>query len=189
MTDVWLREVQEPDLEVFFEQSRDPEAVRRSRFPPRDREAFLDHWRTRILGDPTVLVRTVTADGEPAGSIVSWWKEEDRRFVGYWLGRQFWGRGIATTALTRFLELETVRPLYADPYAGNTASVRLLEKCGFEKEATVWYDGDEYTLLALRSARTAVMYSAPHAAPSRPCGQGPLRAANGGHATRSDPDT
>ena len=149
MTDVRLREVQEPDLEVFFEQSLDPEAVRRSRFPPRDREAFLGHWTARILGDPTVLVRTVTADGEPAGSIVSWWKE-DRRFVGYWLGRQFWGRGIGTTALTRFLELEPVRPLYADPYAGNTASVRLLERCGFEKEATVWYDGDEYTLLALR---------------------------------------
>jgi RimJ/RimL family protein N-acetyltransferase len=151
MTDVELREVQVSDLEVFVEQGQDPEAVRRSRFPPRDREAFLAHWTGRILGDPTVLVRTVTADGEPAGHVVSWWKE-DRRFVGYWLGRQFWGRGIATTALIHFLELEPIRPLYADPYTGNTASVRLLEKCGFEAEGTVWYDGDEHTLLVLRSS-------------------------------------
>ncbi|HEV3504099.1 MAG TPA: GNAT family N-acetyltransferase [Actinomycetes bacterium] len=149
MTDVRLREVQASDLEVFFEQGHDPEAVSRSRFPPRAREAFMDHWTARILGDPTVLVRTVTADGQPAGHVVSWWKE-DRRFVGYWLGRHFWGRGIATAALTRFLELEPVRPLYADPFAGNTASVRLLEKCGFEVEDTVWYDGDEYILLVLR---------------------------------------
>ena len=150
MTDVRLREVQASDLEVFFEQARDPEAVRRARFPPRDREAFLAHWTTRVLGDPTVLVRAVTADGELAGSIVSWWKD-GRRFVGYWLGRQFWGRGIATTGLARFLELEPVRPLFADPYAGNTASVRLLEKCGFEEEARDWDDGDEYVLLVLRN--------------------------------------
>jgi RimJ/RimL family protein N-acetyltransferase len=149
MTDVRLREVQAPDLEVFFEQGRDPEAVRRSRFPPRDREAFLAHWTDRVLGDPTVLVRTVTADGEPAGHVVSWW-EEDRRFVGYWLGRRFWGRGVAASALTLFLALEPVRPLYADPHAGNTASVRLLEKCGFEAEETVWHDGEEYSLHVLR---------------------------------------
>jgi RimJ/RimL family protein N-acetyltransferase len=149
MTDVRLREVQASDLEVFFEQAQDPEAVRRARFPPRDREAFLAHWTTRILGDPTVLVRTVTADGEPAGHVVSWWKE-DRRFVGYWLGRRFWGRGVATAALAGFLDLEPVRPLYADPYAGNTASIRLLEKCGFEHEGPVVYDGDEYVLLVLR---------------------------------------
>ena len=148
MTDVGLREVQAPDLEVFFEQGRDPEAVRRSRFPPRDREAFMAHWTERVLGDPTVLVRTVTADGEPAGNVVSWWKE-DRRFVGYWLGRPYWGRGVGTRALRLFLQRERVRPLYADPFSGNTASVRLLEKCGFQHAGTVKYGPAEHRMLVL----------------------------------------
>jgi RimJ/RimL family protein N-acetyltransferase len=95
-----------------------------------------------------VLARAVTADGQPAGHVVSWWKE-DRRFVGYWLGRRFWGRGIA--ALASFLDLEPVRPLYADPYAGNTASIRPLEKCGFQEEGRDLDDGDEYILLVLRN--------------------------------------
>jgi hypothetical protein len=111
--DVRLRDVEEPDLEVFFEHQVDPEAARLANFPSRDRERFMTHWRTKVLGDPTVLVQTVTVDGEPAGSVVAWW-DEDRRFVGYWFGRQFWGRGIGTRALTQFLEREETRPLYAD---------------------------------------------------------------------------
>ena len=111
--DVRLRDVEEPDLEVFFEHQVDPEAARLANFPSRDRERFMTHWRTKVLEDPTVLVQTVTVDGEPAGSVVAWW-DEDRRFVGYWFGRQFWGRGIGTRALTQFLEREETRPLHAD---------------------------------------------------------------------------
>ncbi|WP_242625626.1 GNAT family protein [Streptomyces sp. BK022] len=133
--DVRLRGVAEDDLEIFLAFEHDPEAVRRSRFTPRPRDAFLTHWRTRILPDPDSLVRTVTVDGEVAGHVVSW-TQEDRRFVGYWLGRPYWRRGIGSRALGRFLtEEEPVRPLYADPFAGNTASVALLEKHGFTRVA------------------------------------------------------
>ncbi|MGP4109520.1 GNAT family N-acetyltransferase [Streptomyces sp. 4N509B] len=152
---VRLRDVVESDLEVFLAQEHDPEAVRRSRFRPRERDAFMAHWRTRILPDPTVLVQAVTVDGETAGSVVTWWAEEDRRFLGYWLGRAYWGRGIATRALTLFLTRETTRPLYADPYTGNTASVRLLEKVGFRRDGTVWHDEDEHVLLVLDDDRPA----------------------------------
>jgi RimJ/RimL family protein N-acetyltransferase len=146
--DVRLREVEEPDLEVFLRYEHDPEAVRRSRFTPRDRERFLAHWATRVLGDPTVLVRTITLNGQPAGNIVSWW-QDGRRFVGYWLGRPFWGRGVGTRALTLFLREEPTRPLYADPFSGNTASIRLLERCGFRRIGTVRYGDDEHVLLEL----------------------------------------
>jgi RimJ/RimL family protein N-acetyltransferase len=146
--DVRLRDVEDADLEVFFEQEHDPEAARRSRWAPRDRDDFMTHWRTRVLR-PTVLVRAVTVDGELAGNITAWW-EKDRRFIGYWFGRAFWGRGIGTTALTLFLDRETTRPLYADPYAGNTGSIRLLEKCGFRREGTVRHDGNEHVMLVLR---------------------------------------
>jgi RimJ/RimL family protein N-acetyltransferase len=149
--EVRLREVEERDLEVFFEHQLDPEAARLANFPSRDRERFMAHWRTRVLGDPTGLVRTVTVDGEPAGNVVAWW-EQDRRFVGYWFGRRWWGRGIATRALTLFLEQERFRPLYADPAAGNTASVRLLERCGFRPAGSVWYDEVEHRMLVLDEA-------------------------------------
>ncbi|MFE7031512.1 GNAT family N-acetyltransferase [Streptomyces sp. NPDC057621] len=150
--DVRLRPVAEADLEAFFEQEQDPEATRRSRFPARPRGRFMTHWATRILGDDTVLVRTVDVDGAPAGHIVAWWDGEGetrRRFVGYWLGRPYWGRGIGTVALALFLREERVRPLHADPFAGNTASVRLLERHGFRPAGTVRHGDDVHTLLVL----------------------------------------
>jgi RimJ/RimL family protein N-acetyltransferase len=148
--EVRLRDVQEADLEVFFEQEQDPEATRRSQFPPRDRERFMTHWTTRVLGDPTVLVQTVTVNGDPAGNVVSWW-DEDRRFVGYWFGRPRWGRGIGTRAVTLFLQRERTRPLYADPWTGNTGSVRLLERCGFKRAGTVKYGENEHILFVLHA--------------------------------------
>ncbi|MFH9010360.1 GNAT family N-acetyltransferase [Streptomyces sp. NPDC017943] len=152
--DVRLRDVVDADLEFFLSYEHDEEAARRSRFTPRPREAFLRHWRTRVLGDDTNLVQTVTVAGEVAGNIVAWW-EEDRRFLGYWLGRAYWGRGIGTRALALFLERETNRPLYADPYLGNTGSVRLLEKHGFRRTGTVHHGEDEHVLLVLEEAREA----------------------------------
>lgn len=146
--DVRLRDVEEADLELFFEGEHDPETVRRSRFPPRDRERFMTHWATKVLGDSTVFVQTVTVNGEPAGSVVSWW-DEGRRFIGYGFDRRYWGRGIGTKALTLFLRREKTRPLYADPFTGNTGSVRLLEKCGFRRAGTVWYGENEHILFML----------------------------------------
>jgi RimJ/RimL family protein N-acetyltransferase len=146
--DVGLRDVEEADLEVFFEYEHDQEAVQRSKFPPRDRERFMEHWRTKILGNASGFVQTVTVDGAPAGHIVAWW-DEDRRFVGYWLGRDYWGRGVGTKALTAFVAREEARPLHADPHIGNTASVRLLERIGFRRQETIWHDEYEHLLLVL----------------------------------------
>jgi RimJ/RimL family protein N-acetyltransferase len=145
---VGLRDVAEADLELFHAWENDEEALRRSRYTPRQKDAFMAHWRTEVLGDSTVFVQTVTVDGDPAGNIVAWW-EEDRRFIGYWLGRPFWGRGVGTKALALFLEREKARPLYADPFAGNTGSVRLLEKVGFERAGIVRHGDDEHIMLTL----------------------------------------
>ncbi|MGW4729082.1 GNAT family N-acetyltransferase [Streptomyces shenzhenensis] len=151
---VGLREVVDADLETFLAYEHDPEAVRRSRFTPRERDAFLTHWRKRVLGDPDCLVRTVTVDGEVAGNFVSW-SEGDRRFIGYWLGRAYWARGIGSRALGLFLRQEHTRPLYADPFSGNTASVRLLRRHGFEDAGTVRNGDDVHVLLALRTPTPA----------------------------------
>lgn len=146
--DVRLREVQETDLELFFEHEHDPETVRRSKFVPRERERFMTHWATRVLGDPTVLVRTVTVNGEVAGNVVSW-SEEERRFIGYVFARKYWGRGIGTRAVTLHLLQERTRPLYADPFSGNLGSVRLLERCGFRRTETVRHGEHEHLMLVL----------------------------------------
>jgi RimJ/RimL family protein N-acetyltransferase len=91
---VLLREVMESDLPVFFEHQRDPEVNRMAAFAARDRDAFMAHW-SKILGDHSVVTRTIIADGHVAGNVVSW-EHSGRLEVGYWIGREFWGRGIAT---------------------------------------------------------------------------------------------
>src|SRR5690348_7896782 len=96
--DVQLRTVEPTDLERFLEYEHDPENVRRSKFPARDRDVFMNHWHSQVLGDPTNLVRTCVVDGKPAGHVVAWWAE-GRRFLGYVFGREYWGRGIGTKAL------------------------------------------------------------------------------------------
>ena len=143
-----LRDVTEADLELFHAFENDEEAVRRSKFTPRERDAFMTHWRTNVLGDATVFVQTVTVDGEAAGNVVAWW-EQERRFIGYWFGRPYWGRGLGTKALALFLERETTRPLYADPFAGNSGSVRMLEKLGFTRTGTVLHGENEHIMFTL----------------------------------------
>ena len=125
-----LRAVDESDLEVFYEQQADPEASAMAIFPSRDREAFDEHWR-RILADDSAVTRTIDADGEVAGQIGSW-EADGRRYIGYWLGREFWGRGLASAALAEYVEELPERPLHAWVARSNVGSVRVLEKCGFE---------------------------------------------------------
>ncbi|MEX2406422.1 MAG: GNAT family N-acetyltransferase [Actinomycetota bacterium] len=127
--DVVLRQVAEEDLPIFFEHQRDPEANRMAAFAARDRDSFMAHW-TRTLGDDSVVTRAVVVDGQVAGNIVSW-EHSGRVEIGYWIGREFWGKGIATRALGAFLSEVPTRPLWAHAAAHNVASIRVLEKCGF----------------------------------------------------------
>ncbi len=126
---VSLREVTEGDLPAFFEHRLDPEATRMAAFPVRERDAFMAHW-ARILGDETIVKKTVLVDGRVAGNVVSF-EQDGKPEVGYWIGRGFWGRGVATVALSAFLGLVRTRPLYAHVAKRNVASIRVLEKCGF----------------------------------------------------------
>jgi RimJ/RimL family protein N-acetyltransferase len=82
-----------------------------------------------------VIARVIVVDGEVAGSISSW-GDPDEREVTYWIGRPFWGRGIATSALEAFLAVDPSRPLHARVASDNVASQRVLEKCGFRVVAT-----------------------------------------------------
>lgn len=128
--DVLLRPVTEADLPILFEHQLDLDANQMAAFPARDRETFMAHWIDKVLGDETVIARTILFDGHVAGNIVSW-DQSGEREVGYWIGQEFWGKGIATRALAEFLIVVQIRPLHAHVAKHNKASLRVLQKCGF----------------------------------------------------------
>jgi RimJ/RimL family protein N-acetyltransferase len=132
MGDVMLRGVIDDDLAIFFNQQLDPDANYMAAFTaedPADRAAFMAHWK-KILGDDTIIKNTILFDGQVAGNIGSF-EMFGERVVGYWIGQQYWGKGIATRALAAFLSLVKVRPLFARVAKDNVASIRVLQKCGF----------------------------------------------------------
>lgn len=126
---VLLREVTPDDLPIFFEQQLDPDATRMAAFASRERDAFMAHW-ARVLGDEMNVNQTILYHGQVAGNIASY-EQVGEREVGYWLGKDFWGKGIATEALSQFLRHVRSRPLYAHVAKHNIASLRILQKCGF----------------------------------------------------------
>ena len=146
---VELRDTVEDDLPILFQHQADPEASAMAAFPSRDWEAFVAH-QAKVAAGPDMFQQTILVDGEVAGDIGSWRAEDDRN-VGYWIGRSFWGRGVATAALRAFLELETTRPLTAYVAAHNLGSRRVLEKCGFEVVREQHVDGVDEFVTSLRS--------------------------------------
>ena len=129
MGKVLLRKVRDVDLPLLFEHQRDPVANEMAAFPAREKEAFMVHWG-RILGDDSVIKRTIQFGAEVAGYIVCF-EQSGRLLIGYWFGRKFWGKGIASTALSEFVAQVRARPLHAHVSKNNVASIRVLEKCGF----------------------------------------------------------
>lgn len=131
-----LRPATESDLEGFFTFQLDREASQMAAFTakdPTDREAYISAWKSR-LKNPRIKLYAIEFEGEVSGSVASF-DMEGQREVTYWLGRQFWGRGIASAALQQFLELETERPLHGRVAKHNHGSRRVLEKCGFVQVA------------------------------------------------------
>jgi RimJ/RimL family protein N-acetyltransferase len=131
-SDIVLRDVTEGDLTIFFEQQLDPDANRMAAFTakdPADGDAFTVHW-TKILGDDAITIKTMLFEGRVAGHVLSF-ERFGKPEVSYRLGKRYWGKGIATQALSEFLGHVPLRPLYARAANDNIASIRVLEKCGF----------------------------------------------------------
>lgn len=129
--DVRLRDVEAADIAVFFEHQRDLGASEMAGLYPRDDETFAAHW-AKLLRDENVKKKVIEIDGAVAGQVLSFDSRGERE-VGYWLGREYWGKGIATIALSTFLTCEPIRPLIAHVTKHNLGSIRVLEKCGFER--------------------------------------------------------
>ena len=129
-SDISLREIVEGDLPFFFEHQQDSIANQMAVFPPKEHGAFMVHWK-KILSNESITKQTILVGGNVVGNIVCF--EQSRRFLlGYWIGREFWGRGIASHAVATFLNLVESRPLFAYVAKRNAASIRVLGKSGFE---------------------------------------------------------
>lgn len=125
-----------------------------------------DAWRWIELNN-TVFPETnfaISVEGVAVGGIGIVRGEDVARCsaeIGYWLGQDFWGRGIATAAVRAmtdwaFSSFELVR-IHAGVFAWNPASMRVLEKAGYSLEGrlrrSVFKDGeliDQYLYAAVR---------------------------------------
>ena len=114
------------------------------RFPHPYTEADADAWFSLLAGSPQPTHWCIEVGGEAAGGIGLRMGEgvfaKSAEF-GYWLGEPFWGRGIMTSAVQTTSEyvldqFDLVR-LESPVFEWNPSSMRVLEKCGFVREAVL----------------------------------------------------
>ncbi len=130
MTKILLRPVLEKDLPILFQQQLDPEAIAMSAYPAKDRGEFMRHWEG-IMKSKNVTARSILYKEKIVGHILCWKEGKYEQRIGYWIGKEFWRRGIASVAVQEFLSLVQVRPLFAEVANHNIASIKVLQKNGF----------------------------------------------------------
>jgi RimJ/RimL family protein N-acetyltransferase len=131
-----LRPTEIDDLEWFFQFQLDKEAIQLAAFTPKDptdKPAYLTKY-SKLLDEPTVNMRTILFDNKIVGSISKFEIDGDAE-ITYWIDKDFWGKGVTTTALKNFLTIENMRPIFGRVAFDNYGSQRVLEKCGFVKIA------------------------------------------------------
>lgn len=138
--EVTVRDLEIADAPSFARYADNPRVAAnlRDTFPHpyglADAEVFLG----RMVREEPRTVFAIATDTEAIGAIGLTLGEDVHRFtaeLGYWLAEPFWGRGIMTAAVRAvvehgFSELGLHR-IHAEPFAGNAASARVLEKAGF----------------------------------------------------------
>jgi len=132
--DIKLRPTEIADLDTLFEFQLDKEGGNLAAFMPNnyaDKSAYLDKF-TKLLNDPTVNNQTIFVDNRIVGSVAKFFIQSDAE-ITYWIDRKFWGQGIATKALRKFIDIETTRPIFGRVAFDNFGSQKVLEKCGFIK--------------------------------------------------------
>lgn len=132
MSNIILRNVIEDDLPIFFKHQQNREANYMAAFTsidPSDWDSFTTHWN-KILTDKDIMKQTIIIENNVVGHI-SRFEQFGEPEVSYWIGKEYWGKGIATKALREFLKHITIRPLYARAAKDNAGSLKVLEKCGF----------------------------------------------------------
>lgn len=133
-----LHPITEADLDILFEFENDPIANKMADFPARKRKAFNAHWQQKILTNEKATAQGIWLDDVLVGNVLSWINTDpaaksdpQMRLVGYWIGREYWGQGIATKALEMFLKQFISTPVFAYIDKQNQASLALAYSNGF----------------------------------------------------------
>ena len=108
----------------------------------------------KIFADGEVVARAIT-DGGRAVGLINCFRRDDADFIGYWIDKEHWGRGIATQAVALLVAEVRRRPLHARVVTHNVASLRALLSSGFveterrQMEATDRFAAAEVVSLVL----------------------------------------
>jgi len=136
-TEIVLRSTLETDLDIFFNIQLEQEGIYMAAFTsadPSNKSAYMEKWKG-LLVDPTINIRTILYNNEIAGS-VSKYEIDGEAEITYWIGKKFWGKGIASESLKDFLMIEKKRPIRGRVAFDNFGSKRVLEKNGFVQIGT-----------------------------------------------------
>lgn len=113
----------------------------RDRFPHPYTPADAHQWIESVVGACPETNFAITVGGEAIGGIGLVLHDDIERCsaeVGYWIGQTYWGRGIVTEALKAFSRYAfgafDLTRLYAVPFLQNSASLKVLEKAGYQRE-------------------------------------------------------
>jgi RimJ/RimL family protein N-acetyltransferase len=113
----------------------------RDRFPHPYTRTDAESWVRFAAGQKPEVNFAIAVDGQAVGGIGLVLHDDVERCsaeIGYWLGRAFWGRGLATAAVRGLTDYafatHALTRVYALPFADNAASVRVLEKAGYQFE-------------------------------------------------------
>jgi RimJ/RimL family protein N-acetyltransferase len=116
----------------------------RDLFPHPYTEAHAAGYIAHVCKRPEILSFAIDVGGEAVGGISLRRGEDIERYtaeLGYWLGEEFWGRGITTQAIHDVTErgfgLHGLIRIFAVPFTRNTASCRVLEKNGYKREGVM----------------------------------------------------
>ena len=144
-----LRERTEAHVRIQYEKIRDPEIWAMIPMTDKTLEQAVEDYKKTLEPDAASFGQTIYADGVYVGDIWCYCidlEQQPNAMVGYCLlEKSLWGRGIATEALRQFQQTVASRfglkTMGAVAYCSNAASLRVLEKAGFEKKEEFEEDG------------------------------------------------
>ena len=133
------------DLAIALSNKRIQDNIRDGLPYPYTEQDGADYISAMLSADENeVFAFAVTVDGRAVGSIGVFRRENIHRQtaeLGYYLAEEYWGKGIMTEAVTQVckyvFEKSDVIRIYAEPFAYNAPSCRVLEKAGFQYEGTL----------------------------------------------------
>ncbi len=133
------------DLAVALSNKKIQDNLRDGLPYPYTEQDGVDYISAMLSADENeVFAFAITVDDRAVGSIGVFRQENIHRQtaeLGYYIAEEYWGKGVMTEAVMQICEYvfekSDIIRIYAEPFAYNIASCRVLEKAGFQYEGTL----------------------------------------------------